>query len=136
MFNTLLAGVLVPAITLAIPQHLLISRLGLADTYWSVLVPTLISPYGIYLSRIHAAAAIPDGMLEAGRIDGASELSLFRRLALPVMAPGLITVFLLQLVAIWNNFVLPYIMLTSDRRFPLTVGLFSLLNQGASQPAL
>jgi multiple sugar transport system permease protein len=136
VFSALLAGVLVPGITLAIPQYLLISKVGLANTYWSVLLPTLISPYAIYLSRIYAAAAIPDEMVEAARLDGASEFGIFRVIAIPVMMPGLITVFLLQFVAVWNNFLLPYIMLSDDRRFPLTVGLFSLLNQGASQPAL
>ncbi len=136
IFNLLLAGVLVPQITLAIPQYLLLAKVGLAGSYWSVLLPSVISPYGIYLCRIYAAAAIPDEMLEAGRIDGAGEWRLFRRVALPIMLPGLVTVVLLQFVAIWNNFLLPYIMLSDEHRFPLTVGLYTLLAQGVSQPAL
>jgi multiple sugar transport system permease protein len=55
---------------------------------------------------------------------------------LPMMLPGLVTVFLFQFVAIWNNFLLPYIMLSDDEKFPLTLGLFTLLNQGADRPAL
>jgi len=136
IFNMLLAGVLVPQITLAIPQYLLLAKVGIAGSYWSVLLPSVISPYGIYLCRIYAAAAIPDDMLEAARIDGAGEWRLFRRVALPVMLPGLVTVVLLQFVAIWNNFLLPYIMLSDEHRFPLTVGLYTLLAQGVSQPAL
>ena len=136
MFNTLLAGVLIPGITLAIPQYLLLAKLGLAGSYWSVLLPSILSPYGIYLCRIYADAAVSDELLEAGRIDGAGEWRMFRSIALPVMIPGLVTVFLVQFVASWNNFLLPFIMLSDDRKFPITVGLFSMLHQGANQPAL
>jgi multiple sugar transport system permease protein len=136
IFNTLLAGVLMPPVVLAIPQYLLMAKAGLADTYWSVLLPSILSPYGIYLARIYAAGAIPDELLEASRIDGASEWRTFRSVALPMMMPGLVTVFLFQFVAIWNNFLLPFIMLGDDSKFPVTVGLFTLLKQGAAAPAL
>jgi multiple sugar transport system permease protein len=136
LFNILLAGVLVPGITLAIPQYLLLARVGLTDSYLSVLLPSLVSPYGMYLARIYAAAAVPDELIEAARTDGAGELRIFGSVALPVMRPGLVTVFLVQFVAIWNNFLLPYIMLADDRKFPIPVGLFTMLNQGVDQPAL
>lgn len=136
VFNTLLAGVLMPAIVLAIPQYLLLAKLGLAGTYWSVLLPSIISPYGIYLSRVYADAAVPDSLVEAGRTDGATEFRVFWSVALPIMRPGLVTVFLFQFVAIWNNFMLPFVMLSDDTKFPLTVGLHLLLSQGADQPVL
>jgi multiple sugar transport system permease protein len=136
MFNILLAGVLMPQIILAIPQYLLLAKVGLAGTYWSVLLPSIISPFGIYLCRVYAASSVPTETLEAGRIDGAGELRLFRSIALPMMGPALVTVFLLQFVASWNNFLLPYIMLSDGDTFPLTTGLFTMLNQGAQQPAL
>jgi multiple sugar transport system permease protein len=136
IFNVLLAGVLVPGVTLAVPQYLLLAEVGLTDTYWSVLLPSIVSPYGIYLARIYAAAAVPDTVVEAARTDGAGELRIFGRVALPMMLPGLVTVFLFQFVAIWNNFLLPFVMLSSDGRFPVTVGLFTLLNQGQTVPAL
>lgn len=136
IFMTILAGVLVPQITLAVPQYLLMSELDLVNSYWSVLLPSIISPYGIYLSRIYAASVVSDDMLEAGRIDGAGEYRLAWKVGLPPMIPGMVTLLLLQFVAIWNNFLLPYIMISDDGRFPLTVGLFTMLNQGASQPAL
>jgi multiple sugar transport system permease protein len=136
IFNILLAGVLVPGITLAIPQYLLLAKVGLTDSYWSVLLPSILSPYGIYLARIYAAAAIPDALIEAARTDGASELRIFRSVALPVMRPGLVTIFLFQFVAIWNNFLLPFIMLGDDRKFPVTVGLYTMLNRGNTVPAL
>ncbi|AXI79969.1 carbohydrate ABC transporter permease [Peterkaempfera bronchialis] len=136
LFNILLAGVLMPPIILAVPQYLLLAKVGLADSYLSVLLPSILSPYGIYLARVYAAAAIPEDVLEAARVDGAREWRTFRSVALPMMAPGLVTVFLFQFVAIWNNFLLPFIMLGDDRKFPVTVGLYTLLQQGASAPAL
>ncbi|WP_327347750.1 carbohydrate ABC transporter permease [Streptomyces europaeiscabiei] len=136
VFNVLMAGVLMPPVILAIPQYLLMAKADLADSYWSVLLPLVLSPYGVYLSRIYAAAAVPSDVVEAGRMDGASEWRIFTGIALPMMVPGLVTVFLFQFVAVWNNFLLPYIMLSDDEKFPITLGLFTLLEQGANTPAL
>ncbi|MFE1439047.1 carbohydrate ABC transporter permease [Streptomyces sp. NPDC058739] len=136
MFNILLAGVLMPPVILAVPQYLLLAQADLTDSYLSVLLPQILSPYGVYLSRIYAAAAVPSDVVEAGRMDGASEWRVFTRIALPMMIPGLVTVFLFQFVAVWNNFLLPYIMLSDDEKFPITLGLFTLLEQGSNQPAL
>lgn len=135
-FMVLLAGVLVPGVILAIPQYFLFAHVGLTNTYWAVLLPQIISPYGIYLARIYAGASVPNEIIEAGRTDGASDLRIFVQLAVPMMAPGLVTVFLFQFVGIWNNFMLPYIMLGNDRLYPITVGLNGLLNQGSTVPAL
>ncbi|MCI2957041.1 carbohydrate ABC transporter permease [Agromyces atrinae] len=136
VFRILLMGVLVPGVILAIPQYFLMAQVGLTNTYWAVLLPQIISPYGIYLARIYSAAAVPTEVVEAARTEGASEMRIFSRIAMPMMLPGLVTIFLFQFVAIWNNFMLPYIMLGSDNLFPITVGLNGLLNQGATAPAL
>ncbi|MFJ4557247.1 carbohydrate ABC transporter permease [Streptomyces massasporeus] len=136
IFNVLLAGVLMPPVILAVPQYLLLAKADLTDSYLSVLLPQILSPYGVYLARIYASAAVPSDVVEAGRMDGASEWRIFTRIALPMMVPGLVTVFLFQFVAVWNNFLLPYIMLSDDERFPITLGLFTLLEQGANTPAL
>ena len=136
VFNILLAGVLMPPVILAIPQYLLLAKADLTDSYASVLLPLVLSPYGVYLGRIYAAAAVPGDVVEAGRMDGAGEWRIFLRIGLPMMVPGLVTIFLFQFVAIWNNFLLPYIMLSDDEKFPMTLGLFTLLNQGNSQPSL
>ncbi|WP_166982639.1 carbohydrate ABC transporter permease [Paramicrobacterium fandaimingii] len=135
-FYTILAGVLLPGITLAIPQYLLMSKIGLAGTYWSVLLPCLISPFGIFLARVYAASAIPSEMMEAARIDGAGDARVFTSIALPMMVPGMVTIFLLQFVGIWNNFLLPFIMLSDEAKYPLTVGLYTLLSKGSGTPSL
>jgi multiple sugar transport system permease protein len=136
MFGVLIAGVLLPQVVLAVPQYLLLSEVGIAGTYWSVLLPVIIHPYGIYLARIYAAAAVPDELIEAARLDKAGELRIFWRVGLPLMAPGIVTVLLIQFVSIWNNFILPYIMLSDDNMFPLTLGLYTLFNQGVDRIAL
>jgi multiple sugar transport system permease protein len=136
LFNLLLAGVLVPPVVLALPQYLLLAKFGLTNTYWSVLLPSVLSPYGIYLARIYAMSAVPDEVIESARVDGCPEFRLFTRIAVPMMVPGLVTVFLFQFVAVWNNFLLPFIMLSDENKFPLIVGLYTLLNRGSTAPAL
>jgi multiple sugar transport system permease protein len=136
IFLSILGGVLIPGITLAIPQYLLLSQVNLAGGVLSVLLPLIISPFGIYLSRVYASAAVPQDTIEAARLDGASEWGIFMRIGLPMMLPGMVTVFMLQFVGIWNNFLLPFIMLSDQNSYPLTVGLYTLLSKGSGTPAL
>ncbi|WP_419702974.1 carbohydrate ABC transporter permease [Promicromonospora sp. NFX87] len=136
LFAAILAGVLVPGIVLAIPQYLLLAQLGLAGTLWSVLLPSIINPFGIFLCRVFAQAAVPTDTLEAARLDGAGEARIFTMIVLPMMAQGLVTVFLLQFVGIWNNFLLPFIMLSDQRLYPITLGLYTFLSRGAGDSDL
>ncbi|MFI9489888.1 carbohydrate ABC transporter permease [Promicromonospora sp. NPDC052451] len=136
LFAAILAGVLVPGIVLAIPQYLLLAQLGLAGTMWSVLLPSVINPFGIFLCRVFAQAAVPTETLEAARLDGAGEVRVFTTIVLPMMAQGLVTVFLLQFVGIWNNFLLPFIMLSDQRLYPITLGLYTFLSRGAGDSDL
>jgi multiple sugar transport system permease protein len=125
LFSAVLGGVLLPSTALAIPLYLLMSQLHMTNTYWSVLLPSLVSPFGVYLSRVYAAAAVPDELLDAARIDGIGELRIFKTFGLRLMGPGLVTVFLFQFVAIWNNFLLPLVMLSNEQAYPVTLGLFT-----------
>jgi len=123
LFAIILGAIMVPLTALAIPTYLLFSKVGLTDTPWAIILPSLVSPFGVYLMRVYAAGAIPDSLLEAARIDGASEFRIFFSVALRLLAPGFVTVLLFALVATWNNYFLPLIMLNSPEYFPLTVGL-------------
>jgi multiple sugar transport system permease protein len=136
IFYSILGGVLIPGITLAIPQYLLLSQVGLAGGYLSVLLPLIISPFGIYLCRVYAGASVPTEVVEAARLDGANEWRIFQSIALPMLLPGMVTVFMLQFVGIWNNFLLPFVMLSNQSNYPLTVGLYTLLAKGSGTPAL
>jgi multiple sugar transport system permease protein len=123
VFNVILASVLIPAPMFALPLFLLMAELDATDSYWSVLLPSCVSPFGVYLCRIFTAASVPDELLEAARLDGAGERRTFFGIALPLMAPALVTVFLFQFVSIWNNYLLPSLMLNTPSRLPVTVGL-------------
>ncbi|MCC9306173.1 carbohydrate ABC transporter permease [Kitasatospora sp. RB6PN24] len=123
IFNVILASVLIPAPMFALPLFLMLAKLQLTDTYWAVLLPSFVSPFGVYLSRIYASASVPDELLEAARIDGAGEYRTFFRIALPVMGPALVTIFLFQFVSVWNNYLLPSLMINDSSKLPVTVGL-------------
>lgn len=123
LFSIILGGVLVPATVIALPLYFLLNAVGLTGTYWSVLLPSMVSPFGVYLARIHANAAVPDEIIEAARIDGAGDLRIFGAIASRMMTPALVTIFLFQFVTIWNNYLLPLVMLTETKTFPLTLGL-------------
>jgi len=125
LFNGVLAGVLVPATALALPLFLIFSQVHLTNTYWSVFLPSIVSPFGVYLARIFAASSVPDELLEAARLDGSSELRTFFTVSVRLMSPALVTMFLFQFVAIWNNFFLPLIMLRDQTLFPVTLGLYA-----------
>ncbi|WP_114558855.1 carbohydrate ABC transporter permease [Desertihabitans aurantiacus] len=123
VFGTILGGVLVPGTATALPMFLLFSELGLANTYWSVLIPSVVSPFGLFLCRIYADASVSPSLLEAARLDGASELRIFHTVGLRILTPALVTVFLFQLVGIWNNYFLPLVMLADQDLYPITLGL-------------
>ncbi|PPS67318.1 MULTISPECIES: carbohydrate ABC transporter permease [Streptomyces] len=123
VFNVILASVLIPAPMFALPLFLLMAKLDITNSYWSVLLPSCVSPFGVYLCRIFASASVPDELLEAARLDGAGEQRTFFGIALPLMAPAMVTVFLFQFVGIWNNYLLPSLMLNTPSLQPVTVGL-------------
>lgn len=123
LFSVVIGAIMIPMTALAIPTYLLFSKVSLTDTALAIILPSLVSPFGVFLMRVYAADAVPDSLLEAARVDGAGELRIFRSVALRLLAPGFVTVLLFQLVATWNNYFLPLIMLNNPRLFPLTVGL-------------
>jgi multiple sugar transport system permease protein len=136
LFGVILAGVLVPATALALPLFLLLSQVDLTNTYWAVFLPSIVSPFGVYLSRIYASGAVPDELIEAGRLDGAGDMRIFFTMSVRLMAPALVTIYLFQFVAIWNNFFLPLIMLVDQDLYPVTLGLFAWTSQAARDPTL
>lgn len=135
-FNLILAGVLLPTTALALPLFLLFSKVGIANTYLAVLLPSVVSPFGAYLCRVYAETVMPDELIEAARIDGAGEFRIFTSLALRIMTPALVTVFLFQFVGIWNNYFLPLVMLNDPKLYPVTLGLTSWQSFADRQPEL
>jgi multiple sugar transport system permease protein len=125
LFSLLLGLIMIPATALVLPTYLLLSKAGLTDSVWAVILPSLLNPFGVYLIRVYAHDAVPEEMLESARVDGAGELRILSSIAVPVMRPAIVTVLLFSVVAAWNNFFLPLVMLSDSRLFPLTVGMHS-----------
>ena len=137
LFSLILGAILVPSTALVLPLYLLMSGFRLTDTYWAVLLPSFVSPFGVYLCRIYAASSVPDELLDAARVDGSGEFRTFFTVSLRLMAPALVTVFLFAFVGVWNNFFLPLVMLSEQRLFPITVGLQTWnVNTGGGQQRL
>lgn len=126
LFELVVAGLIMPTTALALPLFLLFSAVGLNDTYWAVLLPSIVNPFGVYLARIYAAEAVPLEVVEAARLDGASELRIFFEIVSRMLTPATVTIFLVQFVHIWNDFFLPRLVLQDSDLDPLTLGLFQL----------
>lgn len=123
VFAIILGSIMVPSTALAIPTYLLLSKIGLVNTPLAVILPSLVSPFGVYLMRVYAEQAVPDELLDAARVDGAGEIRIFRSVALRILAPGFVTVLLFSFVATWNNYFLPLLVLSDPTYYPLTLGL-------------
>lgn len=122
-FSLLLGAVMVPLTALVIPTFIMLSQLGLTNTPWAVILPSLLSPFGVYLMTVYTKDAIPDELLDAARVDGAGEFRTFVQVALPLLRPAIVTVLLLSIVATWNNYFLPLAMLSDSKLYPVTVGI-------------
>ncbi|GGV73211.1 sugar ABC transporter permease [Streptomyces griseoloalbus] len=134
LFGLVLAAVMVPQTVLALPLYLMASEAGVVNTFWAVFVPVLFNPFGVYLGRIFSQGYVPDEVLEAARIDGAGELTTYVRVALRMLGPGLVTIFLFQLTAIWNNFFLPMVMLSDQDLYPVSLGLYTWNSSASVSP--
>jgi multiple sugar transport system permease protein len=132
VFAVVIGAVAVPGTALAVPTFLMFSQMGLTNTPWAVIIPSLISPFGLYLMWTFATEAIPTELLESARIDGAGEFRTFFQICLPLLGPGIVTVLLFTMVATWNNYFLPLIMLKNPDWYPLTLGLNAWNNQAST----
>jgi len=123
IFASIIGSLLVPMTALTIPIYILYSKIGFVNSAFGMIIPSLVSPIGVYLMRVYIDGSVPHEIIDAGRVDGAGELLIFTRIASPLMVPGAVTVLLLSVVATWNNYFLPYIIFSKEALYPLTVGL-------------
>jgi multiple sugar transport system permease protein len=128
LFRLLLGALVVPGQVAMLPLFLELRALGWIDTWVGVMIPGLASVFGIFLVRQYAAG-LPDGVLDAARVDGAGELRVFTRVALPLCAPILVTLGLVTFMGSWNDFLWPLIVLADDRRYTLPVALANLVGE-------
>ena len=122
-FYAIIGALLVPITALTVPLYLSYAKAHLINSIWGMVLPSMISPIGVYLMRTYADISVPRELIDAARIDGAGELRIFLRVALPLMVPGVLTVLLINVVAVWNNYFLPLLIFNVNTKYPLTVGL-------------
>ena len=134
-FRVLAAGLAIPVQVSMLPLFLLVKSLGLVNNYGGVIIPGLASIFGIFLVRQYALA-IPDDLLDAARIDGASEFRVFRSIVLPTIKPVLATLALWTFLATWNDFMWPLIVLSDDYKYTLPVALAGLVGEHAQDVEL
>jgi multiple sugar transport system permease protein len=129
-FYLALSALLVPITAITLPLYLVYAKVGLINSIWGMILPSMVTPAGIYLMRTFSESSVPKELIEAARMDGAGELRIFLTIGVPLMVPGLVTVLLISVVGVWNNYFLPLIIFSSSKFYPLTVGL-GLLSQHA-----
>jgi alpha-1,4-digalacturonate transport system permease protein len=118
----ILATLMVPATVVLVPIYLIVSELGLTNTPWGVILPVISTPTGVFLLRQYMLT-IPGELIEAARMDHASEWRIYWRLVLPLATPALAVVAIFSIMSRWNEFLLPLIVLTEPQAQTLQIAL-------------
>ena len=120
----ILSTLMVPATVLLVPVFIIVAEMGLVNNLWGVILPTVATPTGVFLLRQYMLT-IPDELIEAARMDHASEWRIFWRIILPLSAPALAVVAIFSIIWRWNDFLLPLIVLSRENVFTLQLALNS-----------
>lgn len=135
LFLTYIGTIAVPWQAFMIPQFILMRNLGLTNTLWALVLLQAFSAFGVFLMR-QSYLSIPEELSEAARIDGLSEYGIYFRIILPLVKPTLATLAILTMTFVWNDFMGPFIYLSSAELFTIQIGLRSLVGQFSAQYAL
>jgi multiple sugar transport system permease protein len=123
-----LITMLLPVSAMVLPLFLELNLVGLVNTQWAVILPAIFFPFGVYLTYVYYGSTLPKDLLDAARVDGCSDLGLFRYIALPLAKPLLGLLAFISFNANWNNFFGPYVFLSDDTKYNLPVGVASVVN--------
>ncbi len=119
----IIGSLMVPTAVLVLPLFVLEAKLHLVNNYAGVILPSLLSAFGVFFMMVYFQESLPDPLIDAAQVDGASHWRIFHRIALPMARPGLVTLVLILFIASWNNYFLPLVLLSNQKLFPVTVGL-------------
>ena len=122
VFLLVMGTLLIPSMVTFVPLFVLVANLGLIDSYPGLILPFLVTPFGVFLMR-QFIIGLPDELLDAGRVDGASEFRIFRQIILPLCGPGLATLGILTFLGSWNNFLWPLVAAQTQDYYTLPVAL-------------
>lgn len=118
-YNSVLVLVMIPMQLSIIGFYQWMSKLGLVDSYWALILPSIASPGAVFFSKQYLESILIQDLIDAGRIDGASELAIFHNIMLPIAKPGAFTLAIFSFVGAWNNFFNAYILITSRDKYTL-----------------
>lgn len=135
LFNMLLSSMIIPAQVTMLPLFLMLKTMGLINTYLAIIIPGLANIFGIFLIRQYALS-IPDSLIEAARMDGATDFQIYRKVILPLCMPILTTLAIFTFMTIWNDFLWPLIALTDNSMYTLPVALANLMQEHVRDPEL
>jgi len=136
LFAIVMSALLVPVSAITLPLYLVYAKAHLINSIWGMILPSIVSPVGVFLMRTFIDAALPRELIDAARVDGSGEVRIFLRIGVPLIVPGLVTVLLLSVVAIWNNYFLPLFIFSQNQLYPVTVGLSQLSSHGTTSGSL
>lgn len=119
LYNGILVLVMIPMQLSIIGFYQYMSKIGLADSYWSLILPSMASAGAVFFGKQYLESVVLQDLIDAGRIDGASELGIFHRIMLPIAAPGAFTMGIFAFVGAWNNFFNAFILITSRQKYTL-----------------
>lgn len=122
VFAAVMATLMVPSVATFVPLFVIVSNLHLVNTYAALILPFLTQPIGVFLMR-QFMGSVPDALLEAARVDGASELRIFFQIVLPECGPAMATLAVLTFLASWNNFLWPLVASQTEDKYTLPVAL-------------
>ncbi len=135
LFNILLSSMIIPAQVTMLPLFLMLKEMGFINTYMAIIIPGMANIFGIFLIRQYALS-IPDSLIEAARIDGATDFQIYRNVMLPLSVPILVTLAIFTFMGTWNDFLWPLISLTDSSMYTLPVALANLMGEHTKDPEL
>lgn len=135
LFNLLISSMIIPAQVTMLPLFLMLKWMGFINTYMAIIIPGLANIFGIFLIRQYCIS-IPDSLIEAARIDGASDFLIYRKIILPLLTPVLATLAIFTFLGTWNDFLWPLIVMTDDSMYTLPVALANLMLEHTKDPEL
>jgi ABC-type glycerol-3-phosphate transport system permease component len=128
VFSLILATMMVPNAVTLIPAFLMVNKLGLFNTYWAIIIPSLSSAFGIFMMRQYISS-LPTELIESAKMDGASELRIFWSIIIPLSLPGMAALGIFTVMNAWNAFVWPLVVLRSNHMRTLVVGLATVQSE-------
>lgn len=131
IFNIFLFAIMIPFHVMLIPTFVLMKNMNLLNTLWSLILPCIISPLGIFMMR-QSYMSTPRSLGEAAEIDGCSKLGIWWRIYLPLTKPTLATLAIFSFMQSWNDFIRPLIFLNSNQKMTLTLGLYNMIGNYAT----